>query len=297
MQNIENILVVIQDYNDTKPALTKTKTKSLTGAVPVKVHAVRVVYEGLADLSSKHISESSDLKSFVLAAEEPLLVEAIEQAGVELANVEAATIWNRNTWEGVLHTAEATDADLIVKHSEPDDALIHLRTPDDWNLLRHSSKPVLLTKAKSWPAKPVVVAALDVYDQHHDALNQRVLRTAHQVCQALSGALHIVSVFPMLSNWMDNVTTIESYHHLKQEIEEEITDNVLRLCQNAGIKTYEVHALEGLTEVAINDLLVAVKADMVVIGTKARTGVTGYLMGNTAEKILHRAAVDVLTVP
>ena len=39
-----------------------------------------------------------------------------------------------------------------------------------------------------------------------------------------------------------------------------------------------------------------VKADLVVLGNVGRTGLKGLVIGNTAEKILQRLAVDVLLV-
>jgi len=36
---------------------------------------------------------------------------------------------------------------------------------------------------------------------------------------------------------------------------------------------------------------------VLVMGTKARAGLSGYLLGNTAEKILSRVDTDVMTIP
>ena len=36
---------------------------------------------------------------------------------------------------------------------------------------------------------------------------------------------------------------------------------------------------------------------LVVLGTKARRGIAGALLGNTAEKLLHALTCDVMTVP
>jgi nucleotide-binding universal stress UspA family protein len=38
------------------------------------------------------------------------------------------------------------------------------------------------------------------------------------------------------------------------------------------------------------------KADLLVMGTACRTGLSGMLIGNTAEKVLHKVACSVLTI-
>ncbi len=293
-RSINNIVVAIQSFEDAKAILGKA---ALLSDADTRVHVVRVVYESLADLSSKHVDGSTELKRFVLEAEEPQLVEAIDASGADIPNIESATLWNSHVWEGINHTAENTSADLILKHVDDKDSIFRLQTPDDWNLLRHSTVPVMLTKGQPWPGKPKVLAALDVYDQRHEEMNQRVLENAQWLCDKTNAELHIASVFPMLANWMDNVTTTGSYERLRNEIEKEITDNVTSACQAQGIGTYQVHALEGLADLEINKLVSSVGADVLVLGTKARSGVGALVLGNTAEKILHKATADVLTVP
>ena len=40
-----------------------------------------------------------------------------------------------------------------------------------------------------------------------------------------------------------------------------------------------------------------VSADLIVVGTRGRTGITKFLLGNVAEEVLHVADRDVLAVP
>lgn len=47
---------------------------------------------------------------------------------------------------------------------------------------------------------------------------------------------------------------------------------------------------------AISELARKLDVDLIVMGTIARTGVVGALMGNTAEQVLDRATCSVLTI-
>ncbi len=289
MSNFDNILLAIEQVQEAPLLLPKA---SRLGAR--KLHAVRVIYEGLADLPSRHIDHAAELKSYVLQAETGALEEAItaHSSGMD---IETATVWHRSIWQGVLHTAESIDASLIAKQVHRPHASGYLGTPDDWNLIRHSRVPVLLSQLQDWSAQPAVYAALDVYDDAHAAMNRRVLESAWDLTRRLGGQLHIVSVFPVLSNWMDQITTVMSYQHLKREIEQEISTAVARLTGAMGLRDYRLHVLEGLADVEITRTVDA--GSVLVIGCKARTGVSGYLIGNTAEKVLHRAEVDILAIP
>ncbi|WP_428995743.1 universal stress protein [Lamprobacter modestohalophilus] len=48
---------------------------------------------------------------------------------------------------------------------------------------------------------------------------------------------------------------------------------------------------------AIPEAATALRADLVIIGTTGRSGLSGWLIGNTAETILGRLGCSVLIVP
>ena len=58
----------------------------------------------------------------------------------------------------------------------------------------------------------------------------------------------------------------------------------------------KVHLLKGDAAGVISGLAKKTGAELVVMGTVARTGIPGFLIGNTAERILHELDCSVLTV-
>ena len=54
--------------------------------------------------------------------------------------------------------------------------------------------------------------------------------------------------------------------------------------------------LEGYADQVIPELANDIKADLVVMGTVVRTGLPGFLMGNTAEGILNQLDCSVLAI-
>jgi hypothetical protein len=77
--------------------------------------------------------------------------------------------------------------------------------------------------------------------------------------------IHVVVADPLVEPWGGEIGGRRRYDRLRHEVE--IRDRMVRLAQR------------------------------VVIGTHARAGVQGILLGNTSARLLHAIAADVLTVP
>ena len=56
------------------------------------------------------------------------------------------------------------------------------------------------------------------------------------------------------------------------------------------------HVLQGWADDVIPEFAEQHRVDLIVMGTVSRTGIPGFFIGNTAEKILHRIDCSVLAV-
>jgi universal stress protein E len=296
MSSIRNILVAVNDETDAPYTLEKAlRLATATGA---RVHVVRVIYEGIADLGPAIVDASRDLKSFLLQSAEAQLEELVDRARRKLPDLETVTLWNARTWEGIVHAAERVEADLILKG-----ATVHpglggtIRTPDDWNLLRHARVPVLLVKPDAWVTAPVVLCALDPFDEAHATLNLAILRQARAFADLLGGELDVIVAYPLFEPWVGELGALRSYDELRRSIETEIRDRVNSLGEQAGVRFRRLIADEGHAVQVIGQLVEEDEAQLVVIGTHARAGIQGVLLGNTSERVLHLVQVDIATVP
>jgi nucleotide-binding universal stress UspA family protein len=59
---------------------------------------------------------------------------------------------------------------------------------------------------------------------------------------------------------------------------------------------HQVYLLKGIAGELIPALAAAKDADLIIMGTVSRSGVSGLLIGNTAEKVLNQAYCSMLTV-
>lgn len=152
----------------------------------------------------------------------------------------------------------------------------------------------------SWPWQRAV-AAVDATtdDETHSALNVRIIDTAQLLRAASKCELDVVSAWH-----------IHDELELKDRISEEELDDLRRKAlADAEVRLDKliarardsgsadaIHSLHGFPEDAIQEFTEKHRSDLLVMGSVGRAGVTGLLIGNTAERILDRVQCSVLTI-
>jgi universal stress protein E len=298
-RSIKNLLVVVDDALSMPYLLEKA---GQLAEASTNVHVVRVIYEGVADISTVAIEDSARLKSFILEAAEAALEDALEKVSSQFPRLESATLWNPRTWEATLHAAENVQADLIIRATGEQQSVGErvasvVRTPDEWNLLRHAPVPVMLVKAAAWRPESVVLGAIDVFDDSHSDLNRRVLNRAAALARQLGADLDLVYAYPLFEPWVGELGAVKSYAEIKLAVEEDARRRVTQLTDELGISYRHLLLEEGATAPVLARLVEEADAELLVVGTHAREGVRGVLLGNTSERILHAVDCDVATVP
>ncbi len=294
---MRNVLLAVSEASEA-PVLFD-KVKDLLGDAPdTVIHVVQVIHEGVAEIGTSAIEDSARLKTFILESAESALEDLVEPLKAAHPALESATLWNARRWEGILHAAERAEADLVVKGSG-----VHrrfgdvVRTPDDWNLLRHATAPVMLIKEAAWPRERVVLCALDPFDERHTPLCLALLRQAGAMAGLLHAELDIVCAYPLFEPWVGELGAVKSYAEIKSGDEEEIRGRVDVLAAEADVVPRYVHLEEGHAAEVLHRLADEHDPALLVLGTHARSGVAGVVLGNTSERILDVVGCDVMTVP
>ncbi|WJG07616.1 universal stress protein [Aliiglaciecola sp. LCG003] len=165
-------------------------------------------------------------------------------------------------------------------------------------ILKTSTKAtVFLCGDNRWKQTFKVLATVDLSqdDDIQSALNKRVVGVADNVCNQLTTELAILSVIPIsrVSDELDLVDPWEVFQEhgqwTKNKMAEFVKDNGLE-------NDTSVHVVAGLPQNEITSIAKKLKTNLVVIGNVGRTGIKGFIVGNTAEKILNRLSVDALIV-
>lgn len=295
MLGVDRILVVIQRKGDAVFVLEKAK--QLAQQAQAGLEIIRVIYEGFADLSVHGVEERQELKTFVMQAEETWLEDLVDPVRGSVKSLETATIWNKDTWQGIVDAAAEGSADLILKAANVDQGLgTIVHTPEDWNLLRHSEVPVMLVKPRAWIKDPVIVAAVDGLSEDQADLNKSVLREADHLAKILGGELHVVAAYPFSEPWMGPVTLAVDFSKVKREIEGYIRDNIKKWTEECDIDYKYLYVEEGKPNMVIANLIKSCDAEMLVMGTIARSGIKGIVLGNTSESIIHHTDCDIVVL-
>ncbi len=209
-----------------------------------------------------------------------------------IADLDTDVVLGRELAHAISAAARSANADLIVK---PIGRTAHradfLHAPADWQLMREAPCPVLFTRSTPW-RKPIrVLAALDVMDAAHAALNDEIIRRADVLKSILGGELHVATAYPNLAPYVAQFEVASD-----PTSREAWQDALTRLLERLHVHGATVHVEQGRARDVIHALAVALDAGLTVVGTAGRSGLKKLLIGNTAEQVIGDLATDLLTV-
>ncbi|MFY9974899.1 MAG: universal stress protein [Chromatiaceae bacterium] len=206
--------------------------------------------------------------------------------------------------------------DLVIKAPEDPGWLDRLFGSDDLHLLRKCPCPVWLIKPQPSGTFGCIVAAVDVGDSYpadevegRRALNRQIMEMATSLALSEFAELHVVHAWEavgegaMRSGFLRTdeervsayVKAVERHHGEKLHALMRETADRLGPEATRYLKP-NAHLVKGWAHKEIPALVRDLGADLVVMGTVARTGISGLLMGNTAEMILTQIDCSVLAV-
>lgn len=206
--------------------------------------------------------------------------------------------------------------DLVIKAAESGELLDRVFGSDDMHLLRKCPCPVWLVKSKSPKVYHRILAAVDVDDCYpseelntRHLLNLQILEMASSLALSESAELHIVHAWEAIGEgaMRSAVMTrteeeiIAYVEEVRQQYKQKLNVLIDGINSKLGQDVLEylnpqTHLMKGSPRKEIPVLAQDIEADLVIMGTVARTGIPGFFMGNTAETILNRLDCSVLAI-
>jgi universal stress protein E len=168
-------------------------------------------------------------------------------------------------------------------------------------LLHQCPCPLWLVKPHTAPRFDHVLVAVDSAP-HHEAqpeLSGELVELAKSICQVEGGKLDVVHAWEMyaasvLHLKMDEEQIAQLEKDVRATVEQSL-DKLLSV-HGMSIRDDNVHLVKGDPIHAIVNFLDTHEVDLLIMGTVARSGISGILMGNTAEQILSRINCSLLTL-
>ncbi|MCW8935641.1 MAG: universal stress protein [Gammaproteobacteria bacterium] len=202
--------------------------------------------------------------------------------------------------------------DILIKPVENPDFIQRLFGSDDMQLLRNCPCPLWLARAGEKPNYENILAAvdfdLDIPDTVDQDLNQKILDLSISLALSNHSAVHLAHVWDapgeMLVRVWDNDperASMAYINDMRLRHEAAMADLRTQLKARIGEETYDylapkTHLQQGTAAKVIPEIAKRVHADLVVMGTVARTGIVGWIIGNTAEAILEQLQCSVLAI-
>jgi universal stress protein E len=308
MQQFKNILCVIAPEEANRPTLERALTlaeNNQAGLTVVDVIPHISVGYGLPDGGPISI----DLRALVKSEHEQAL-ESFLAPYRERLPIQHAVLMGTDFLE-IIRQVLRHGHDLVIKPADNPHFIDRLFGSEDMHLLRKCPCPVWLSKPGETPKYSSVVAAVDfdleTQSATVDKLNERILELSCAFAVADFATLHFVHVwdapFEMtVRSWGHDLSAADGYVERERMRHQQALDRLReRLKARLNEETFgylspRFHLHRGAPSQAIPELARQLQADLVVMGTLARTGIAGLFIGNTAETILEQLRCSVLAI-
>jgi universal stress protein E len=282
------ILVLVRGADSAQPAVQRAM---LLAGAGTRLALLDVVHEPMLDSYMGNAAIYESLRARVVAerAEQvQQLVAGLHQSG---RDAEGKAVWDHPLDEAVTREALAQDADLVVMAPGLRGAGL---THNEWRTVSTCPAPVLVVKTPAHTKYRRIVAAVDPFHTHSKPgeLDLAILTHAHDLqtrTRATLSALHCFVPFEHLGADL----TIPVGNAFAEDARREEVEKLLR---QAGLQAAAARVEIGPTHEVIGKLVERGEADLVAMGVLARGRIKEWLIGSTAERVLHAVPVDVLAV-
>jgi universal stress protein E len=302
MDPIRRVLVAVKNPDArTHPGVEKALhiARKLGASVELFNAISSPVFLDLEPLSGHSLAE---IREESLALRRQRLEKIARSARKHRVETSCHVTWDYPPHEAIVRRADQIHADLIIaechdgKRSKP--WLVHLT---DWELLRLSTRPVLILKnERKWRA-PTLLAAVDP-DHAHDKparLDKAIVERAVQLGKAMKGGVELMHAnfptsFGLLTSdpALDATAIADAYEARRAQSKA----SFLEFAAERQIPKSRRHLVDTDPVFGIPHLARELGADLVVMGAVSRSGLKRVFIGNTAERVLDALPCDVLVV-
>jgi universal stress protein E len=238
------------------------------------------------------------MRAMVIKEKQVWLDNIIEKLNSEV-EITSLVVWHNRPFEAIIKQVIEHKYDLVIKGTHQHDKFKSVVfKPTDWHILRKCPSPVLLVKEHQWPKNGNILAAVNVGsdEAEHLSLNNEISQKATQLAKLIEANVHLVNSYPgtpvniaiEIPEFDSSEYNVAMLNHHQEAMNEHAT--------KFGINPINTHIEEGLPETVIEQVAQEIDAELVILGTVGRTGISAALIGNTAEHVIDQLNCDVLAL-
>jgi universal stress protein E len=262
---LSTILVIIDPTTDIQPAFERGLDSARDTGAALCLYSCISAEGGYSSVESGHDTLQPLLDSLALRA---------KHDGVK---VTTEIDWDSNWVSRAVAAAARCSASMIFKNSTDHSSVDReIRPTTDWTLLRTAPCPVLMVKNfHDWDSKKVLACINpESTEETHIKLNNQIISFARQMAESYGSDAHFVAAF----------------HDLNHPPE------IIKIAQQCGAEPAHIHSQKGKAAEVIKNVAEEINADLIIVGTVARDGIKGRVIGNTCERLLDQTHSDVLVL-
>ena len=297
MKRFQNILMVVPaDETDIGPAMEQAKELALRNSARLTLTStVEEVPKGRARRAKR---QGLDLQA--------MLVEDRRGQLERLAETYKSDDLSINVAIGVGVQFVETIRRVLTNHHDllitPEESGLTGFTARTKHLLRKCPCPVWVIRP-SRTQHTKILAAVGPDEEDTELLNELIMDLATSLAVLEDGELDIVHTWVMEGESSLRSSPYASIPSTEVDVMVKITRDEHAEAFDALVGRYDlssvghaIHLIKGVPEKVIPSLVVENSTDLIVMGTVARTGIAGLVIGNTAERILDTVDCSVLAV-
>ncbi|KZN46463.1 universal stress protein UspE [Pseudoalteromonas luteoviolacea] len=296
MDKIKRILTVIDPTKEQQNSLERSI--SLAKKTRAQITAFLSIYDFSYEMTTMLSKEEREaMRLAVIKDREEWINELItDYVGLD---IKAKVVWHNRPYEAIIEEVLNAQFDIVIKSTHQHDTLKSvIFTPTDWHLIRKCPTPVLLVKDQAWPEHGEIIAAVNAVsdNEQHQTLNKRIIKDALFICDLADASLSLVNTYPATP--VNIAIEIPEFNpsQYSEAVKKHHEDETWSLANEFNIAKETCIVEEGLPEDVIPAIAQKKSAELVVIGTVGRTGISAALIGNTAEHVIDSLDCDVLAL-
>lgn len=243
-------------------------------------------------------SRGEDLKEMIVDDYNQNLESALEQNGLEKHEVRTELRWGKEFIEAIKMVQEEK-SDLLIcptqKEGEPPDSTA-------MHFLRKCPCPVWIHQGHLWRGAVRILAAVGGSDaaDSDTTLDRRILQHAARLSEILRGRLHVLHCWQgyleSIASSSPRFSTPETSKYIEYA-REESEERFKSILETVPLpETARQAIVHGDPGTVIPKYAREHRMDIVVMGSVARTGIPGLLIGNTAERIISGLNCSILAI-
>jgi universal stress protein E len=304
MDMYQNILVVIDPTTDEQKALNRaidlaTRVNIADPTQQLSITAFFSIFDFSYEMTTILSSGERDSMRQIVIKEKQQWIDDIISVTKSPINIVSKVVWHNRPFEAIINQVIDQKHDLVIKGTHQHDKFKSVVfTPTDWHILRKCPCPVLLVKEHEWPLQGNILAALNVGsdEDEHLSLNKTITKQAKNIAQLITANVHLVNSYPgtpvNIAIEIPEFDASEYNSAMQAHHKEAMNEHATRF----DIPLVNTYVEEGLPETVIEEAALKVDAELVILGTVGRTGISAALIGNTAEHVIDLLNCDVLAL-